>query len=217
MAYRKRSTGSRHRPIFLFSLDSFLSSVGFLPSILAADWTTAAGPKIIGSQETGDTCSGSAATGPKLPGEQRQQHRRRWRERNLRMRERSQGRRETASLAAYSENNHYTMAAAGHETGAGQLSFFIFLSPSVLLQQPPSSLSITFLSPSVPLPAPPTSLSYSFLSPSVPLPSVGPAGRSAGTTGSKAQNFSRYEVKKRISPRLTGKSEWGLKNEFQKV
>lgn len=144
------------------------------------------------------------------------------------MRERSQGRRETASLAVYSENSHYAMTAASQEAHgkqqqqarrpeAADLSFFIFLSPSVPLQQPPSSLSITFLSSSVPLPAPPTSLSYAFLSPSVPLPSVGPASRFSSTTGSKVQNFSRYEVKKRISPRLTGKSEWGSKNEFQKV
>ncbi len=55
--YMKRSTGSRDRAIFLFSLDSFLSSVGFFPSILAADWTTAAGhrqPETIGRTNTDD-------------------------------------------------------------------------------------------------------------------------------------------------------------------
>lgn len=79
-AYRKRSTGSRHRPIFLFSLDSFLSSVGFLPSIPAADWTTAAGRKIPSCRPEArrhlqQTTAGrrrsaepTPATGPKIPG-----------------------------------------------------------------------------------------------------------------------------------------------------
>lgn len=148
--------------------------------------------------------TGSAAADRKTTGKQ-QQHRRRWRERNLRMRERSQGRRETASLAAYSENNHYTTATAGRKIPGKQRQ--------QAMRPEPASLSLSFS----PLPAPPASLSYTFLSPSVPLPALGPAGRSVGTTGSKAQNFSRYEVKKRISPRLTGKSERGSKNEFQKV
>ena len=148
------------------------------------------GPKIPGSAAEGGT--GLAAAGRKTTGKRRQQHRQRWGERNLRMRERSQGRRETASLAAYSENNHYTMTAASRKIHGKQRQ----------QARRPEPDALSFLI---------------FLSPSVPLPSMGSAGRFSSTTGSKAQNFSRYEVKKRISPRLAGKSEWGSKNEFQKV
>ncbi len=144
------------------------------------------------------------------------------------MREKSQGRRETASLATYSENNHYTMTAAGRETTGKQrqqdrrpepagLSFFTF-SPH---RSPSSSRRALFLLPFSPFRFPFRRRRSLFPIPfsphRSPLPSVGPAGHFPWTTGSKAQNFSRYEVKKRISPRLTGKSEWGSKNEFQKV
>ena len=178
---------------FFSPLTLFLSSVGFLPSILAADWTIAAGRKIRGcrpedrrrlQRTTGGrrrSTEPTAAAGLKPPSigsasagdhrqnrrrparrsterlqrtepdrlqqagspteKQRQQDRQRWRERNLRMRERSQGRREPASLAAYSENNHYTMTAAGHETGAGR-PLFLYL--SLPIGPPPAAAELSF-------------------------------------------------------------------------
>lgn len=178
-AYRKRSTGSRHRPIFLFSLDSFLSSVGFLPSIPAADWTTAAGRKPRGcrpearrhlQQATGSrrqSAEPTPATGRKPPGcrsapaGDHQQNRQRQQVRRSSATPAADQRRPARRSSAPAAEDETRSTAAGRKTTGEQrqqamrlkpagLSFFIFLSPSVLLPAPPASLSYSFLSPSVP-------------------------------------------------------------------